>query len=762
MSSAYQACAPVYYPNPGQEDPRERSVTAGQLFYTVGIGYVPGIYTDECLLIRYRGGLARDQVSGFSDARWKKSFTYEGAVAIWNDMCERYHDHDASPPASPSPMPSPPPVAARPSPQPHASSSSSGFTQRAPHVQVESRRKRGLWREGETLWGIEGTPVLFEDRGQWLRVKRRGILVVIPQQLAGGVRSPRGLPSVGVPVPSIETPGVHRTRDLRAVPPECKRGVFREFGVREWRVFEFVEELKDVNINMYCVQHEQFIEKVGASDVPGSGSGPSPAQARGFQARPGPSPTRFSTGPRARAFLPGFAGQDELIENEAGGAAKSCLGISSSSVDDSVQEARTRGIHTRPQCRFGEGRLILRQNHGFRCIYILHDLNAAGSSSVPPARINQSGCSRKPNSALKEGFGVWNACLADEPDEGEDDRDIEEDFSTPGLGPSPTRPGLKPDGRVRPEVLPDPSPAQAPGFQARPDPDNTSWGDGRLPGRYNTSTAIFPLFHHIREIGMVGASALILSLGDPGSCMEARLRGVGTWRDGWNGDRELERHVVYFLKTGKLSDFQGQQEEVLQGWVLTYSNASKLGKTRGVWKPLFHAYWDKFPWQLPLKQDPDANDPNDYALKPQTTEEEAKYAKLIPEIEAVTEAFKKESVGVKAAKHLKLRARIAKQLFLAEPQEVQARIKEEAEEEHAEQVTKHEDRVEGLPSLDKDEMEEPGIGAPGHLFKSARVATYYNALDNNPGKGLKWEVANGAIAESALPSWKRIGATAHP
>jgi hypothetical protein len=103
-------------------------------------------------------------------------------------------------------------------------------------------------------------------RGQWLRVKRRGILVVILQQLAGGVRSPRGLPSVGVPVPSIETPGVHRARDLRAVPPECKRGVFREFGVREWRVFEFVEELKDVNINMYCVQREQFIEKVGATE----------------------------------------------------------------------------------------------------------------------------------------------------------------------------------------------------------------------------------------------------------------------------------------------------------------------------------------------------------------------------------------------------------------------------------------------------------------------------------------------------------------
>jgi hypothetical protein len=90
--------------------------------------------------------------------------------------------------------------------------------------------------------------------------------------------------------------------------------------------------------------------------------------------------------------------------------------------------------------------------------------------------------------------------------------------------------------------------------------------------------------------------------------------------------------------------------------------------------------------------------------------------------------------------------------------------------------------------------DRPGIGAPGHLFIFARVATYYNvlhyittsshkgycwpeqlakrgynvsrtirkALDDNPGKGLKWEVANGAIAESALPSWKRIGATAHP
>jgi hypothetical protein len=72
----------------------------------------------------------------------------------------------------------------------------------------------------------------------------------------------------------------------------------------------------------------------------------------------------------------------------------------------------------------------------------------------------------------------------------------------------------------------------------------------------------------------------------------------------------------------------------------------------------------------------------------------------------VTEEFNKQSVGLKASQHLKVRTGIAKELLLAEPQEVQARIKEEAEEEHAEVVSKHEDQVDGLPSLDEDEMAE--------------------------------------------------------
>lgn len=98
-------------------------------------------------------------------------------------------------------------------------------------------------------------------RGQRLRVKGRRTFVVILRQDAGGMR---GAPAVGVP--SIETPGVHRARDIGAVPPECKGGVFREFRVRKWRVFQFVEESKDMNININRVQCPQFVGKVGATE----------------------------------------------------------------------------------------------------------------------------------------------------------------------------------------------------------------------------------------------------------------------------------------------------------------------------------------------------------------------------------------------------------------------------------------------------------------------------------------------------------------
>jgi hypothetical protein len=72
----------------------------------------------------------------------------------------------------------------------------------------------------------------------------------------------------------------------------------------------------------------------------------------------------------------------------------------------------------------------------------------------------------------------------------------------------------------------------------------------------------------------------------------------------------------------------------------------------------------------------------------------------------VVDTFKERSIGVRAAEHLKLRAQIAKELFLAEPQEVQATMKAEAEEEHAAQLRKREDALEGLPAFEEEDLEE--------------------------------------------------------
>jgi hypothetical protein len=72
----------------------------------------------------------------------------------------------------------------------------------------------------------------------------------------------------------------------------------------------------------------------------------------------------------------------------------------------------------------------------------------------------------------------------------------------------------------------------------------------------------------------------------------------------------------------------------------------------------------------------------------------------------VVDVFKERSVGVRAAEHLKLRAQIAKELLLAEPQEVQTMMKAEAEEEHAAQLRKREDAMEGLPAFEEEDLEE--------------------------------------------------------
>ncbi|KAJ7802388.1 hypothetical protein B0H13DRAFT_2389623 [Mycena leptocephala] len=75
---AGMACTPTYRPRGGDEDRLRHSQTAGCFFYTVGCGYQLGIFTDEFT--------ARKQVTGFSDGKWKKSATWDEAMAVWVDI----------------------------------------------------------------------------------------------------------------------------------------------------------------------------------------------------------------------------------------------------------------------------------------------------------------------------------------------------------------------------------------------------------------------------------------------------------------------------------------------------------------------------------------------------------------------------------------------------------------------------------------------------------------------------------------------------
>jgi hypothetical protein len=68
----------------------------------------------------------------------------------------------------------------------------------------------------------------------------------------------------------------------------------------------------------------------------------------------------------------------------------------------------------------------------------------------------------------------------------------------------------------------------------------------------------------------------------------------------------------------------------------TYASSSARGKTREIWTVFFKSYWKTFPWRLPFKQDPDAEDPTNYALPPATPEEVKAREVLIPAMEAVS------------------------------------------------------------------------------------------------------------------------------
>ncbi|KAJ7823357.1 hypothetical protein B0H13DRAFT_1919662 [Mycena leptocephala] len=208
-------------------------------------------------------------------------------------------------------------------------------------------------------------------------------------------------------------------------------------------------------------------------------------------------------------------------------------------------------------------------------------------------------------------------------------------------------------------------------------------------------------------------------------------------------------------KPGNKGDFHGQRDVFLRANMDNYLAASKKGKTRNFWPELFKNYLEKFHWRLPLDQEPSPNDnfPPDLGLSAHDIQEKAKVLtelkqswynhqctamgltanpftpwlsrlrrpmdkapRRLPDYQfymqhddfkhAVNERFKYESWAIPRAEHLAKRCAVACKLFLAEPEEVKARIRKESEEEQEAVLKNWNDVEEGLPSTDPEEQEE--------------------------------------------------------
>ncbi|KAJ7101170.1 hypothetical protein C8R44DRAFT_888138 [Mycena epipterygia] len=57
-------------------------------------------------------------------------------------------------------------------------------------------------------------------------------------------------------------------------------------------------------------------------------------------------------------------------------------------------------------------------------------------------------------------------------------------------------------------------------------------------------------------------------------------------------------------KRGTPGAFQGKRLEFMTSQLDTYMEKSQVKKTREFWPLFFHTYWRKFPWRLPLNEDP--------------------------------------------------------------------------------------------------------------------------------------------------------------
>ncbi|KAJ7027745.1 hypothetical protein C8F04DRAFT_1266695 [Mycena alexandri] len=195
------------------------------------------------------------------------------------------------------------------------------------------------------------------------------------------------------------------------------------------------------------------------------------------------------------------------------------------------------------------------------------------------------------------------------------------------------------------------------------------------------------------------------------------------------------------LKPGNKGDFHGKRYDFLVNNLEGYLEASKKGKTRTWWPGLFEAYWSRFHWRLALDEEP-ADDAvvvvgGSEELTAEEEDEKAAVQKAIkskiktwynhhrnamgltsnpftpwlarlrqPEAQcpkrvtdyqfymqhddfktAVDNEFQTRYWDQPREQHLALRCKVAREFFEAEPEDVKKRIRDEAREEHEEQVS---------------------------------------------------------------------------
>ncbi|KAJ7608100.1 hypothetical protein DFH06DRAFT_1347134 [Mycena polygramma] len=208
-------------------------------------------------------------------------------------------------------------------------------------------------------------------------------------------------------------------------------------------------------------------------------------------------------------------------------------------------------------------------------------------------------------------------------------------------------------------------------------------------------------------------------------------------------------------KKGPAGHFVG--ENFLREHLPTYIDASRRGKTRAIWTPLFSQYWTQFPWCLPLKQDPDSTDLTDYSKAPENEAEKEQKETIISTTETkighwmgrqgkketlrgnpwsgwltrfrtpttlppkrpgdwqhymqqeefkemIEVEYKKRKPDVHKGQLLNLRGIVAREFFAKESVEVQERMKEENDTAQAALMEKHKDALEGPPGLDEADL----------------------------------------------------------